>query len=150
MPVAAGNLRASSFGDIWRDASVFADLRDPHLGGRCGACEFSKVCGGCRCRAYATSGDYLAEDPACAYQPGAHGGAVIELPETLTFGVAVTYDLTWEEGARERLQAIPSFARGMVVKAVEAYARGRGETVITRELLADVRNRWGGRFRPRS
>ena len=149
MPVAAGNLRASSFGDIWRDASVFADLRDPHLGGRCGACEFSKVCGGCRCRAYATSGDYLAEDPACAYQPGAHGGAVIELPETLTFGVAVTYDLTWEEGARERLQAIPSFARGMVVKAVEAYARGRGETVITRELLADVRNRWGGRFRPR-
>ena len=150
MPVAAGNVRATSFGDIWRDAGVFADLRDPHLGGRCGACEFSKICGGCRCRAYATSGDYLAEDPACAYQPGAHGGAVIELPETLTFGVAVAYDLTWEPGARERLDAIPSFARGMVVKAVEAYARGRGETVITRELLADVRARWGGRFRPRS
>jgi hypothetical protein len=36
----------------------------------------------------------------------------------------------------------------MVVKAVEAYARGRGETVITRELLADVRAKWGGRFRP--
>jgi hypothetical protein len=36
----------------------------------------------------------------------------------------------------------------MVVKAVEAYARGRGESVITAALLADVRAKWGGRFRP--
>jgi hypothetical protein len=36
----------------------------------------------------------------------------------------------------------------MVVKAVEAYARGRGETVITPALLADVRSKWGARFRP--
>ncbi|MGH7356362.1 MAG: PCP reductase family protein, partial [Candidatus Rokuibacteriota bacterium] len=93
-------------------------------------------------------GDYLAEDPACAYQPGAHGGQVIELPETLTFGLPEDYQLVWDEDARERLRAIPSFARGMVVKAVEAYARGRGETVITRDLLADVRAKWGGRFRP--
>ena len=148
MPVAAGNLRDSSFGDLWRDAPVFEDLREPRLGGRCGACEFSKICGGCRCRAYATSGDYLAEDPACGYQPGAHGGQVIELPATLTFGLPVDYELVWEEDARERLAAIPSFARGMVVKAVEAYARGRGDTVITPALLADVRSKWGGRFRP--
>jgi radical SAM protein with 4Fe4S-binding SPASM domain len=148
MPVAAGNLRETSFADLWRDAPVFAALREPKLGGRCGACEFSKVCGGCRCRAYATHGDYLAEDPACAYQPGAHGGQMIELPATLTFGLPVDYELVWEAAARERLAAIPSFARGMVVKAVEAYARGRGDTVITPALLADVRSRWGGRFRP--
>jgi hypothetical protein len=60
----------------------------------------------------------------------------------------VDYQLSWEPAARERLQAIPSFARGMVVKAVEAYARGRGEAVITPAMLADVRARWGGRFRP--
>jgi radical SAM protein with 4Fe4S-binding SPASM domain len=150
MPVAAGNLRASSFADLWRGAPVFDDLREPRLGGRCGACEFSKVCGGCRCRAYATHGDYLAEDPACGYQPGAHGGQVIELPATLTFGLPVDYELVWEEAARERLAAIPSFARGMVVKAVEAYARARGEAVITPALLADVRARWGGRFRPQA
>jgi radical SAM protein with 4Fe4S-binding SPASM domain len=149
MPVAAGNLRQASFADLWREADVFADLRDPKLGGRCGACEFSKVCGGCRCRAYATHGDYLAEDPACAYQPGAHGGEVLELPATLTFGLPVDYELAWEPAARERLQAIPSFARGMVVKAVEAYARSSGQAVITPALLADVRSRWGGRFRPR-
>ena len=150
MPVAAGNLRATSFADLWRDAPVFGDLRDPKLTGRCGACEFSKLCGGCRCRAYATHGDYLAEDPACAYQPGGHGGDVIELPATLTFGLPVDYELTWDPQARERLQAIPSFARGMVVKAVEAYARGQGATVITSAVLADVRQRWGNRFRPSS
>jgi radical SAM protein with 4Fe4S-binding SPASM domain len=150
MPVAAGSLRRSSFADLWRGAPVFDDLRDPQLKGRCGACEFSTICGGCRCRAYATYGDYLAEDPACGYEPGAHGGRVIDLPATLTFGQAVSYELTWEPGARERLQAIPSFARGMVVKAVEAYARGRGQTVITSELLAEVRAKWGGRFRPQA
>jgi radical SAM protein with 4Fe4S-binding SPASM domain len=150
MPVAAGNLRRQSFTDLWREASVFADLREPKLGGRCGVCEFSKICGGCRCRAYATYGDYLAEDPACGYQPGALGGKVIELPATLTFGLPVACELAWEEAARARLQAIPSFARGMVVKAVEAYARRRGDTLITPALLADVRARWGGRFRPQA
>lgn len=148
MPVSAGNLRETGFAELWRQAPVFDDLRDPRLGGRCGACEFRRVCGGCRCRAYATYGDYLAEDPACGYQPGAHGGGVIELPASLTFGLPVSYELAWEEGARERLAAIPSFARGMVVKAVEAYARGRGERLITRETLAEVRAKWGGRFRP--
>jgi len=107
----------------------------------------SKICGGCRCRAYATSGDYLAEDPACAYQPGAHGGQPIELPPSLTWGLEVRHEIAWDEAARARLGAVPSFARGMVVKAVEAYARGQGATRITPALLADVRQRWGGRFR---
>jgi radical SAM protein with 4Fe4S-binding SPASM domain len=150
MPVSVGNLRDTGFDDLWRTAPAFEALREPKLGGRCGACEFSKVCGGCRCRAYATHGDYLAEDPACGYQPGGHGGALIELPATMTFGLPVDYQLTWDPAARERLQAIPSFARGMVVKAVEAYARGRGATTVTPELLADVRAKWGGRFRPQA
>jgi radical SAM protein with 4Fe4S-binding SPASM domain len=150
MPVSVGSLRETAFDELWCTAPTFDALREPTLGGRCGACEFSKVCGGCRCRAYATYGDVLAEDPACGYQPGRHGGAVIELPATLTFGLPVDYQLTWELEARERLQAIPSFARGMVVKAVEAYARSRGEPRVTAALLADVREKWGGRFRPRA
>jgi radical SAM protein with 4Fe4S-binding SPASM domain len=150
MPVAVGNLRSTAFDDLWTTAPAFEALREPRLGGRCGACEFSKICGGCRCRAYATHGDFLAEDPACGYQPGAHGGAVIELPATLTFGLPVDYELTWEPAARERLQAVPSFARGMVAKAVEAYARGQGASVVTPTLLADVRAKWGGRFRPQA
>ncbi len=148
MPVAAGNLRRTSFAELWREAPVFTDLRQPTLGGRCGACEFTRVCGGCRCRAYATYGDYLAEDPACAYQPGAHGGRVIELPATLTFGLPEAYELVWDEAARARMQAIPGFARGMVVKAVEAFARRRGARIVTPGLLADARSMWGSRFRP--
>src|SRR5205814_81793 len=83
---------------------------EPKLGGRCGACEFSKICGGCRCRAYATYGDYLAEDPACGYQPGAHGGATLDLPATLTFGLPVHHELAWDEGARDRPAPSPARA----------------------------------------
>ena len=53
-----------------------------------------------------------------------------------------------EDAAKERLNAIPSFARGMVVKGVEAYARSSGRSVITRDLLQEVREKWGARFRP--
>ncbi len=147
MPVAAGNLRQISFMELWEQARVFADLREPKLGGRCGVCEFSKICGGCRCRAYATYGDYLAEDPACAYHPGQHGGRMIDLPAEQTFGLEVSSELPWTEAARRRLEAIPSFARGMVAKAVEAYARSTGRSVVTPEVMADARQKWGSRFR---
>jgi len=143
MPVAAGNLRERSFADLWERATVFTDLREPRLGGRCGVCEFSRICGGCRCRAYATYGDYLAEDPACVYEPGRFGGQPITLPEEQTFGLEVSFELPWEEAARARLEAIPAFARGMVVKAVEAHARGHGHPVVTPALLQETRARWG-------
>jgi radical SAM protein with 4Fe4S-binding SPASM domain len=146
MPVSAGSLRSASFADLWSGAAVFSDLRESKLKGRCGACEFRKICGGCRCRAYATYGDYLAEDPACGYQPGKYGGRLIDLPAEQTFGIDVTMEMTWEDAARERLDAIPSFARGMVVKGVEAYARSSGQRVITPELLREVREKWGSRF----
>ena len=149
MPVVAGNLRQTSFADLWHHADVFEDLREPQLGGRCGTCEFGKICGGCRCRAYATYGDFLAEDPACAYQPGQHGGEVIELPASQTFGLEVKQELVWQPAARERLKAIPSFARGMVVKGVEAYARSHAYQEITPELLTEIRQTWGARFRPK-
>ena len=154
MPVAAGNLRETGFAELWNGSPVFADLREPRLGGRCGACEFRTVCGGCRCRAYATYGDYLAEDPACAYQPGRHGGVLISLPTEQTFGLEVRPTLAWAPEARSRLDAIPGFARAMVVQAVEAYARRRGQTTVTPALMAEVRSRWGttpGRpFTPRA
>lgn len=143
LPVAAGNLRQMSFAELWSDGRVFADLREARLGGRCGRCEFRELCGGCRCRAYATYGDYLAEDPACAYQPGRHGGDVIRLAEAQTFGLTVRYGLPWAPSARARLDAVPAFARAMVVEAAEAYARGQGATEVTTGLLAEVRSRWG-------
>jgi radical SAM protein with 4Fe4S-binding SPASM domain len=150
MPVTAGNLRERSFADIWQRAEVFQHLRDPVLGGRCGDCEFSKVCGGCRCRAYATYGDYLAEDPACAYQPGQFGGWVITLSDEQTFGFDAPLSVEWSAEARARLQRLPSFARGMVIKGVERYATAQGITRITPEVMQAVREqaetRFGRRF----
>jgi heme b synthase len=65
-----GNIRQSSFADIWLHSKVFSALRNfDNLKGKCGRCEFKKVCGGCRARAYEATGDYLAEEPLCSYQP---------------------------------------------------------------------------------
>jgi MoaA/NifB/PqqE/SkfB family radical SAM enzyme len=50
---------------------LFQALRDKsQLQGRCGRCEFRAICGGSRSRAYAVTGDVLAEEPFCSYQPG--------------------------------------------------------------------------------
>ena len=147
MPVATGNLRQQTFSAIWQDASVFNDLRGAKLGGRCGICEFSKICGGCRCRAYATSGDYLAEDPACSYQPGQYGGKLITLPEEKNFGLEVEFKLMWEEAAKVKLNNIASFVRGTVVKAVEAFARSKGSNGVTVELMQEAKARWGRAMR---
>lgn len=146
MPLAAGNLRERSFVDIWQRAKVFQDLRHPHLGGRCGPCEFSRICGGCRCRAYATYGDYLAEDPACAYQPGQFGGQVITLSEEQTFGFDAPLTMVWSPEAKARLQRLPSFARGMVITGVERYAAAHGITRVTPEVMQTVRVQAEARF----
>jgi len=70
LEVNSGNLRESTFSDIWMNSSVFADLRDfSKYKGKCGRCEYITVCGGCRARAYAATGDYLSEEPLCAYYP---------------------------------------------------------------------------------
>jgi radical SAM protein len=70
LPLPAGNVRDQDPVEIYRDAPLFRQLRDPALlGGKCGRCEFREVCGGSRARAYATSGDYLAADQSCPYQP---------------------------------------------------------------------------------
>lgn len=70
LPVEAGNIRRQDFQDVWQHSPLFAELRAPDLlGGKCGACEFKKLCSGCRARAYGMSGDYLAEEPFCTYQP---------------------------------------------------------------------------------
>jgi radical SAM protein len=72
LPLAGGNVRERPLVDIYRRSRLFRELRDPEkLRGRCGACEFRAVCGGSRARAWAVSGDYLAEDPSCVYRPNA-------------------------------------------------------------------------------
>jgi len=70
LPTAVGSVREQSFPDIYRGSGLLQALRNPDaFGGRCGHCEFRTVCGGSRSHAYATTGDPLAEDPSCSYQP---------------------------------------------------------------------------------
>jgi radical SAM protein with 4Fe4S-binding SPASM domain len=70
LPLSVGNVRDRPFSELYAGAPLFQAFRDPgRLGGTCGACEFRAVCGGCRARAYAATGDPLAEEPDCAYEP---------------------------------------------------------------------------------
>ncbi len=69
-----GDLKESSFDVIWKESKIFNELRDfSSYKGKCGRCEYRKFCGGCRARAYESTGDYLEEEPLCAYQPGSCG-----------------------------------------------------------------------------
>jgi radical SAM protein with 4Fe4S-binding SPASM domain len=70
LPVRCGNVREMPLSQIWRTSTVFARLRQPDLlQGKCGDCDHRSICCGCRARAYAATGDYLAAEPDCLYQP---------------------------------------------------------------------------------
>lgn len=70
LPITAGNVRSENLVETYRQAPLFQELRDTSLlKGKCGICPFNQVCGGCRARAYAMTGDYLESDPVCIFQP---------------------------------------------------------------------------------
>jgi heme b synthase len=67
----SGNVKRQRLKAIWESSPVFLQLRDfSAYRGRCGRCEYMRVCGGCRARAFEQSGDFMAEEPLCIYQPG--------------------------------------------------------------------------------
>jgi AdoMet-dependent heme synthase len=137
LPAVAGDLRTQSFGEIWRTSPVFRELRGGELGGKCGSCEYRAVCGGCRARAYAQTGDLLAADESCAYDPP--GGLDVIAPRATTYGVAAVAALPWTDEARERMTRVPGFVRGVVMARVETWAREHGHASITVALLDEVR-----------
>ncbi|MBU1193867.1 MAG: heme b synthase [Proteobacteria bacterium] len=70
LDVDCGDITKQTFKDVWENSRVFNELRDfNNLKHKCGICEFKRVCGGCRARAYEATGDYLEEEPLCSYQP---------------------------------------------------------------------------------
>lgn len=70
LPLPAGDIRTQPLQQIWEGSPLFAELRDPdRLTGKCGLCEFKRVCGGCRARAYGMTLEYLGEEPFCSYEP---------------------------------------------------------------------------------
>ncbi len=70
LPIAVDSVRRRNPLEVYREADIFRRLRDPdRFGGRCGRCDYRNECGGSRARAYAATGDPLAEDPLCRYEP---------------------------------------------------------------------------------
>jgi radical SAM protein with 4Fe4S-binding SPASM domain len=70
LPLRAGSVREEPLQAIWEGSEVFQMLRDPdRLEGKCGLCEFKRICAGCRARAYGMTGNYLGEEPFCIYEP---------------------------------------------------------------------------------
>lgn len=123
-----GSIRERSFATLWADAPLFAELRAPKLEGRCGACEYTKLCGGCRARPLARFGRLMGEDFLCEYQP--KGGAVIE---HMSHGGQMPR--IWSAAAEARLQRVPPFVRRFVRQRAEDYACARGDDIVTVEHL---------------
>jgi AdoMet-dependent heme synthase len=154
LPVFAGTLRSSSLESLWTTSTLFTDIRRrTSLGGRCGACEMNGHCGGCRARAYGTTGDLMAEDPLCTHTPGKFAGsplltlrgpAAVPGPfggPTIQYGLESPATIEWDDAAAERMKKIPAFVRGMVVKAVEDSCRRNGIGRVTADELERIRAR---------
>ncbi len=74
LDIEAGNVRNQDFSEIWEHSPLFTKLRNlANLKGKCGECEYKVECGGCRARAYETTGDYLEAEPYCLHQPQKRG-----------------------------------------------------------------------------
>ena len=144
LPLFAGNLGEKGLRDLWDNSDLFQSIRRrTDLGGRCGGCELNSMCGGCRARAYGMTGDVMAEDPLCTHVPGTLQSEVDRLqPIAVEYGRATAATgLAWEPAARERMQKIPAFVRGMVTRAVESWCDKNGVELVTAEVLEGIRAR---------
>ncbi len=130
IPEEEGSIRDMKFWDIWNQSPTFQSLRNPKLQGKCGSCEFQKLCGGCRARPLAMGGSLMDTDPWCIHIPD--GSAVIEpLLEQ-------PKKLAWSKEAEKRLSRVPSFLRKMVKNRAESYVHELGIHVVTEEHLATL------------
>ncbi len=129
----AGSVRETDIALLWANAPLFAELRSPVLEGRCGVCEYAKLCGGCRARPFARDGNLMGEDFLCGYRPA--GGPVIEpaAPESTM--------LLWSDEAEAHLKHVPPFIRRFVRQRIEAYARERGDHTVTAAHLSGLMQR---------
>ena len=156
MPAVAGDLLTQSFQEIWESSPVFTQLRSGELGGRCGRCEYREVCGGCRARAYADSGDFMGPDDSCAYDPSGEmplvasrrtvsygqsrpGGSPVPDAGTASTEQTAPATIEWTPEALARMDSVPSFVRGVVIQRVEKFANDRGYTCVDVEVMEEVR-----------
>jgi radical SAM protein with 4Fe4S-binding SPASM domain len=69
-PIRCGNVREQPLSRIFHESEVMLALRHKRpVKGKCGRCRYGDSCRGCRSLAYYHTGDYLAEDPSCFFEP---------------------------------------------------------------------------------
>lgn len=134
IPAAVGDLRRSDLRTIWEGTEDLARLRSGAPGGKCAGCDFRVSCGGCRARAWAATGDLMAEDPKCSYRPPAEA-----VPEA--FACQAASGPRWSPEAQDLLERIPGFVRARVRGCLEALARRNGVDVITLDYMQAHRPR---------
>jgi len=79
LDIEAGDIKKDGFAEVWNNSPLFRSLRNlANLKGKCGGCEYKRICGGCRARAYEATGDYLQAEPYCIYQPRNTAGTEID------------------------------------------------------------------------
>ncbi|MEJ1487666.1 MAG: radical SAM protein [Candidatus Sedimenticola sp. (ex Thyasira tokunagai)] len=140
IPDEEGSIRDQDFWEIWDKAPTFEQLRNPSLEGKCGQCEYQKLCGGCRARPLAMGGTIMDADPWCGHTPS--GRPVIEPLIEVAGG-----EVTWSPEAETRLARVPGFLRKMVRKRAESHVRELGESVVTTEHMATLAaKRFGDKF----
>jgi radical SAM protein with 4Fe4S-binding SPASM domain len=133
-----GNVRTQPFLRVWDHGADFARLRAPALNGKCAACEFRALCGGCRARARGCGGDLMDADPVCVYVPKGD-------PVVVPLADAEHRSITWSLSAEQRLARVPAFLRRLIKKRAEAYVAGLGEQTVTPEHLSQLTaKRFGG------
>ncbi|MFQ5564657.1 MAG: radical SAM protein, partial [Parvularculaceae bacterium] len=137
-----GNIRIRAFFDIWDNAPEFVALREPKLEGACGACEYRRLCGGCRARPLAAGEGLMGADRLCGYAP--RGDETIE--PLAEFDLA---EIAWSSDAATRLSHVPSFLRGLVRRRAEAYVASLSESEVTTRHLSELTARRFGAGGPR-
>ena len=140
IPDEDGSIREQGFWEIWDNSPGFQQLRNPTLGGKCGKCEYRKLCGGCRARPLAMGGTIMDADPWCSHYPT--GKPVIQ---PLVEHQNTT--ISWSAEAQQRLERVPGFLRKMVRKRAEAHVLELGENQVTSEHMATLAaRRFGDNF----
>lgn len=142
LPLVAGNVRRDDPVTVYREAPLFRALRDPdRLRGRCGRCEYRDRCGGSRARAWAATGDPLAEDPGCPWQPQAPGPPIAggSDAEPVTTPVA-RHPQPVPPGPAGRRESGPPVTREQVLQALEEVVDPElGLSVVELGLIYDVK-----------
>lgn len=141
MPESAGNIKDAGFDSVWKKGALFQKFRTPDYTGKCGKCDFKLMCGGCRARAFASTGSFLEDDPWCIYMPPENNGKLITQATDDKYWEETSFKFVWTQEAQERLKRVPFFAKQMAVKAVERYARENKIIEITADVMKKSREK---------